>query len=170
MEYNIQIERGHSEIADYCTDYIKKKITGEYLDIGCNTGLLLSEVPGGIGVEQSEQLYKKAIEKGLEVYHASGDKLPFYAGSFDTVVINSVLEQCHDWKAVLKEAIRVTRHKVIGINPIPGSQWGKVGGWVKSVIEPTFILYDSDFEEYNGAVHFIGHDKYYFELVKINNE
>lgn len=152
-DYDVVIERGRSEINDRIIDFLKPKIRGKYLDVGCNTGWLLEEVPGGVGVDASKQLVEMAVEKGLDVRYAYAENLPFGNRSFDTVVLSCVLEQCDDWQDALEEAQRVGK-RVIGINPIPGSRWGVEGGWVKSVIPEDTFPY----------TELVDDERYYFEI------
>jgi len=63
-----------------------------------------------------------------------------------------VYDEAEAAKGLGGEAKRVGR-RVIGINPYPGSPWGKIGGWVKSVIPPEF-KYVERFDK----------DRYYFEI------
>ena len=140
-DYKYRIHRGHNYINDKIFDFIIEKVNEismnkpdfQYLDIGCNVGVILSELPGGTGVEYSKGLVEICKGKGLKVIYSDARKLPFSDLEFDVAILSCVLEQIEDWENVLKEAKRVAR-VVIGINPIPGSDWGKVGGYVKSVI------------------------------------
>lgn len=164
-EYTLEIERGYSVICDYCIDFIKPKIEPPYIDIGCNAGWLLSEVAGGHGVELSKPLAEIAAHKGLTIFNCDATFIPVDDGKYRTVILISVLEQCYNWKDVLKEAIRVSNNKVIGINPIPDmSQWGRIGGWVNSVIPPYYLI--KSFEQYRVTVEKLDHAKYYFEIIK----
>lgn len=147
--YNCVIERGHSEINDRIIDFLKTKIQGRYLDVGANTGWLLREVPGGIGIDNSPLMVE--MSKGSVVL-GEAENIPFKDKEFDTVVLSCVLEQCDDWEKALKEAQRVG-NRVIGINPYPGSRWGKIGGWVKSIIDPGNFKTVEKFDE----------ERYYFE-------
>jgi hypothetical protein len=92
------------------------------------------------------------VEKsGGLVKLGKAEKLPFKDKEFDTVVLSCVLEQCEMPQEALQEAMRVGK-RVIGINPYPGSRWGKIGGWVKSVIKPNFKYIEK-----------IDDERYYFE-------
>ncbi|MEA1925840.1 MAG: class I SAM-dependent methyltransferase [Patescibacteria group bacterium] len=146
--YDVVIERGHSDINDRIIDFLKTKIEGHFLDIGANTGWLLEEVPNGIGIDASPEMVKKS---GGKVMLGVAENLPFQDNEFDTVVMSCVLEQCKDWKKALKEAQRVGK-KVIGINPYPNSPWGELRGWVRSVIPPF------------GKHERFDQDRYYFEI------
>jgi SAM-dependent methyltransferase len=153
--YNVVIEKGHTSVNDAIIKFIGAQITGRYLDVGCNTGYLLETVPGGFGIDASPIMVDLAMEKGLPVRLANAEKLPFKDKEFDTVVLSCVLEQTEDWKQALNEAKRVGK-RVIGINPYPGSTWGKIWGWVKSIIPP---------EEIEGALIMpFDRERYYFEV------
>jgi hypothetical protein len=131
--YTTVIERGHSELSDWCHDFlVQQRIEAPWLDVGCNSGWLLSEVPGGVGMETSPVLRRLAIAKGHLV--AAPDQFgAFPSHYFRTAVLGSVLEQTTDPDALLSLAKRLAR-RVIGLSPIPGGPWGTVGGWVRSVI------------------------------------
>lgn len=153
--YNVVIEKGHTPVNDAIIAFIASQIKGRYLDVGCNTGFLLETVPNGVGVDLSPIMVEKAKAKGLNVHLANAENLPFEDKEFDTVVLSCVLEQTENWKQALNEALRVG-NRVIGINPFPGSTWGRIWGWVKSVIPP---------EEIPGA-HVMPFDnlRYFFEV------
>jgi len=148
--YDCVIERNHNEINNKIIDFLKTKIYGKYLDVGANTGWLIREKEGGIGVDSSIEMVNKS--NGL-IRLANANNLPFKDKEFDIVVMSCVLEQCDDWEIALKEAMRVGK-KVIGINPYPGSTWGKIGGWVKSIIPTDKFTYIKRFDK----------DRYYFEI------
>ena len=155
--YTTVIERGYTRANDLIIDFLLPRIHGYWLDIGCNTGWLLSEAPGGVGVDASVDLVQKARAKGLDARHASAEALPFVDGEFEMAVLSCVLEQCPDWRAALREAERVAA-RVIGINPIPGaSPWGHVRGWVKSVIP------EAEMESLGYWTERIDDQRYFFE-------
>lgn len=158
--YDVEIERGRSEINDRIFDYLLPMLDGYVLDVGCNTGYLISQYKGNaLGVDSSFIMIQKAQAKGLNVMYVDGHKLPFDNKSFDTVVLSCILEQNVDWETILNEAIRVGK-RVIGINPYPGmSKWGNVGGWVQSVIKPQYM-----FDKYNARISQVDSERYYFEI------
>lgn len=131
--YATVIERGQSELSDWCHDFLaQQRIEAPWLDIGCNSGWLLSEVPGGMGCDTSDVMLELARQRGLAVERPEHFR-QFPARYFHTAVLGSVLEQCSDPDAVLREAQRLAG-RVIGLSPIPGGPWGTVGGWVRSVL------------------------------------
>jgi len=148
--YNCVIERGHDDINDNIIDFLKTKIQGKYLDVGANTGWLLKEKEGGTGIDASPDMVEKS--NGL-VQLGNAEDLQFKDKEFDVVVLSCLLEQCHDWRLALSEAKRVGK-KVIGINPKPGSRWGTIGGWVKSIIPEATFQYTKSFDN----------ERYYFEI------
>lgn len=142
LHYLTVIERGRSPQIDAIHDFLIPRISGHWLDIGCNAGWMLSDVPMGVGVEPSLYLGALARAKGHDVRHAWAEDLPFPETSFDTALMASVLEQCQDWRKALAEAQRVAV-RVIGVTPYPGSPWGTLGGkhkWVRNVIEPDELM------------------------------
>ena len=151
--YSLSITRGYSPINDAIIDYLKPRITAPYLDVGCNSGWLLSEVEGGTGIDSSPNFGGHG-----KVFLGRAEELPFQDKLFKTVVLSCVLEQCEDWRKALSEARRVGE-KVIGINPWPGSRWGVVGGWVKSVIDTEELW------EMGAVLEWLDDERYYFEVV-----
>ena len=162
--YSIDIKKGHSPINDAIVEFLKYQVRGNVLDVGCNSGYLLDELRQSFsaarytGIDASMQMVQLARAKGLDVWQASATDLPYDDQSFDTVVLSCILEQIPDWKAAVSEARRVGR-RVIGINPYPGSPWGVIQGFVKSVIFPEEI------QMLGGTVERFDNDRYYFEFV-----
>jgi SAM-dependent methyltransferase len=155
--YSTIIERGYTPINDAILDWLIPRIRGRWLDIGCNTGALLSEVPRGYGVDASPGLVAMAREKGLEARYGDATALPFDDREFECAVLSCILEQIPDWRGALAEAERVAG-RVIGVNPIPGaSPWGSVGGWVRSVIP------EAEMQELGYRTERMDRQRYYFE-------
>ena len=163
--YSVDIIRGYNPINDYVIDWIKPKIKGKYLDIGCNSGWLLTEVPDGSGIDASKKLIDLAKNKGCNAIWADATCLPFDNNTFDTAVLSCILEQCFDWKRVLSEAIRCAK-VIIGTNPMPNSKWGVIAGNVKSVISPAQMVNASLMLGCVMHTERMQHDRYYFEIKK----
>lgn len=171
-EYDIVIEEGHNPINDRIFNFLLPRLVGNVLDVGCNTGYLISEYERinqssparslefrAVGIDSSPIMVKKAQEKGLKVILGDATNLPFPDDAFDTVVLSCVLEQIEHWEAALEEALRVGK-RVIGVNPVPGQgQWGNKKGWVKSLIDPVYLSMT-----YDMAIIYLDRDRYYFEI------
>lgn len=96
-------------------------VKGTVLDVGCGDGLLLEGLQKqgqvSVGVDLSEAAVKICTEKGFDVRRIDGEhKLPFEAGSFDTVVALDVLEHLYEPEILLSELHRVARtYVVVGV-------------------------------------------------------
>ncbi len=161
LDYRAVIDRGWSPQNDAIHDFLVPRVSGHWLDIGCNSGWMLSDIPNGVGVEPSLFLVELARAKGLDVHHAWAEELPFPSASFDLAVIACVLQIVEGWRGALSEARRVAT-RVIGILPYPGTPWGITGGkhrWVRSVIDPAELIKLGATIE-----HDIAEDMYFFEI------
>jgi SAM-dependent methyltransferase len=94
--------------------YGQVDLAAPVLDLGCGDGhfaAMTFERPLAVGVDPWWGPLLKAGRSGA--YHglaqAAGDRLPFAAGSFETVISNSVLEHIPDVQPVLAEVSRVLR-------------------------------------------------------------
>ncbi|MFQ3573922.1 MAG: methionine biosynthesis protein MetW, partial [Thermodesulfovibrionales bacterium] len=91
------------------------------LDLGCGEGDLLYHLVNGKavkgqGIEISEKLIYKCVEKGLDVFHDDLDNglVDYRDGSFDFVIINEALQEVRFPEKVLAEALRVGRYTIVG--------------------------------------------------------
>ena len=166
-KYPNKIVRGASEINDAIFDYLKPKIKGKWLDVGCNVGVLLLEIPNGTGIDAGLDVLEEARKSGLDVIHADACNIPFDDNTFDTVLFSCTLEQVSLWQNAVDEGLRVCKAggKVVGASPYPEmSVWGRVGGteWVQSVIDPEDLK-----SGYKALIKSINPTHYYFEIRKI---
>lgn len=96
--------------------FIPKK--GKGLEIGVGTGRFA--VPLGIktGVEPARRMANIARSRGIEVYEAKAEKLPFKNGSFDFVLMTTTICFLKNPIKALKEIKRVLKsdgHLIIGM-------------------------------------------------------
>ncbi|HIJ59352.1 MAG TPA: methionine biosynthesis protein MetW [Nitrospirae bacterium] len=91
------------------------------LDLGCGNGDLLSvliEKKGikGQGIEIDEGAIYSCVAKGLNVFHDDLDNglIDYSDLSFDYIIINQTLQELRNPHVVLKEALRVGIHAIVG--------------------------------------------------------
>ncbi|HVS19451.1 MAG TPA: class I SAM-dependent methyltransferase [Planctomycetota bacterium] len=86
------------------------------LDLGCGTGRLAGHWSDrgwrAVGLDPSHTMLERAARR-LPVVRADGRRLPFADGAFDAVCATFVLEFAADPVAVLREARRVARTRVV---------------------------------------------------------
>lgn len=105
------------------------------LDLGCGTGHFSRALAGQgfrvVGVDP--QLSMLAVARGgVPVVCADGMRLPFEDGSFQAVVLVAVLGFASDPAALLAEARRVARERVVVLDLAGGSWLGirrRISGW-----------------------------------------
>jgi ubiquinone/menaquinone biosynthesis C-methylase UbiE len=90
---------------------------GAGLDIGCGTGVFTAPLNIKIGVEPSKKMSLLAKEKGLNVYNAVAEKLPFANNSFDHILMVTTICFLDNLDKALVEIRRVLKpkgHLIIG--------------------------------------------------------
>ncbi len=110
-------------------DSIRLEVLQEYclgqevLDIGCATGTYVDWLNRlgrtTVGVDGFLDFLHGALERNRSGQFVAGraEQLPFADKTFDTSVIFAVLEHVDD-RAAVREAIRVTRHRIIALVPL----------------------------------------------------
>ena len=86
---------------------IKKFTVGRTLDVGCGTGLFLEYEPQAVGVDVNDNCIQYCKSRGLESYLMEYDILPFDGHSFDTVILDNVIEHIEKQKTLLNDCYRV---------------------------------------------------------------
>lgn len=108
-------ERYRLEISKYAKD--DKSI----LDIGCGTGLLLSQVKARkrVGVDVSPRLLGQLRNNSLHLIQSDAETLPFKQGSFDLVYSVNLLEHVPHPGTVVNEGVGVLKRggKLVLITP-----------------------------------------------------
>jgi SAM-dependent methyltransferase len=86
---------------------------GKLLDVGCGTGAHTAGLADRgwdvTGVDVSEDMLRRARERGLSVVHADAAALPFENASFDAVVSMWTHTDVSDFPPVVAEVARVLR-------------------------------------------------------------
>ena len=82
------------------------------LDVGCGTGNFTKKLSclgyDAVGVDPSEAMIERAIEKNLKCVRGSAEEIPFDDEEFDAVISVAALEFVRDRKKALREMLRVT--------------------------------------------------------------
>lgn len=84
-------------------------LKGRALDIGCGLGDMLAFRPATIGVDINDKTVAWCKARGFEAYRMEPDVLPFEKDSFDSVILDNVLEHLSDPKPLLVEIKRVLK-------------------------------------------------------------
>ncbi|MDD2654726.1 MAG: methyltransferase domain-containing protein, partial [Candidatus Omnitrophica bacterium] len=108
ISYNAQKRKLRRDLAQCIAD---GKTGMRVVSVGVGTGLLERELINRygaqvVGVDLVQPLLKKSAKKGITAVRASGEKLPFADGSFDSVIFAESIGHM-DLKTALQEAYRV---------------------------------------------------------------
>lgn len=109
-------EKGRRKQAQAILKFLSQlKTGGKLLDVGCGPGFLLAEAKAQgwrvQGVDLSSWAKDTAMERfGVEVFRGDLSEAKFHDKSFDTVVMNDVIEHLEDPKACLREVRRVLKN------------------------------------------------------------
>lgn len=102
------------------SDMVKPK--SKVLDIGCGDGELLEFLKNekqvdARGLEISQKLVTKTIEKGISAIQGDGEKdLEFYPDhNFDYVILSQTIQATKNPKKMLEEILRVGRYGIISL-------------------------------------------------------
>jgi SAM-dependent methyltransferase len=86
---------------------------GRLLDLGCGTGAQTVAFRDAgwevVGVDISEDMLRRARDRGLEVVQSDVAELPFEDAAFDAVISLWTHTDVDDFRAAIKEATRVLR-------------------------------------------------------------
>lgn len=107
-------------VARQLISFVKKNAEGSLLDLGCATGnysVALKNLGYDVkGADVNANYVQHAKERGVEAVIIDG-KVPFPDKSFDTVICFEVIEHVPDVDALLSEAKRLARKKVLITTP-----------------------------------------------------
>lgn len=97
-------------------------LTGRVLDIGCGIGDMLKFRAGTIGVDVNPFNVDVCISRGLSAQVMKADVLPFADGSFDSALLDNVLEHIQEPEALLAEIGRVICSRGRLVVGVPGER------------------------------------------------
>jgi len=99
---------------------LNKSLEGTTLDVGCGIGDFLSFKKDAIGIDINTELVEICKTKGLNACIMEENKIPFGKSSFDSVVLDNVLEHIDNPKKIIQEIKRVLKRNKILIIGVPG--------------------------------------------------
>ena len=96
---------------------INRLLKGKLLDVGCGVGDMLACRPNSIGVDVNAKFCRW---RGLDAREMPYDVLPFDDASFDSILLDNVLEHIADPTPLLNEIKRVMRPDGVLLIGVPG--------------------------------------------------
>jgi ubiquinone/menaquinone biosynthesis C-methylase UbiE len=99
----------HNEIYAAQTEYLRRYITGtdNLLEIGVGSGRFASRLGIRHGLDPSPRLLAMARQRGVETVQGKGEFLPYRAGTFNLVLMMTVICFLDDVARSCNEAFRV---------------------------------------------------------------
>ena len=86
---------------------ISKYFKGRVLDVGCGIGDMLEFYNAATGVDVNPKTVEYCVSKGLSAKLMATDELPFKDGTFESVLLDNVLEHLEQPEKLLSEINRV---------------------------------------------------------------
>jgi SAM-dependent methyltransferase len=100
------------------------RLPGRAVDVGCGIGDFLQFRPNTVGVDINPHTVAYCQQRGLDARLIEPDVLPFDDASFDSALLDNVLEHIAEPAALLRELHRVLRPEGVLLIGVPG-----VLGW-----------------------------------------
>lgn len=95
-------------------------LKGKFLDVGCGIGDYLFSRPDGFGVDINLNQVSFCRARGLNVFMFDGKTIPFDKETFDSVLMDNVLEHIESPSDLLSEIKRVLAKKGSLVIGLPG--------------------------------------------------
>lgn len=102
----------------YLYPRLRRHLTGHTLDIGCGIGDFLRYYGDAVGLDVNPHTIRYCQQRDLEARLIDGDRYPFDDQSFESAILDNVLEHLNDPAPTLQEIHRVLRpggRLVIGV-------------------------------------------------------
>jgi SAM-dependent methyltransferase len=103
---------------------LASRLQGRTLDVGCGIGDFLQFRPGTIGVDINPATVDVCLGRGLDACIMKPDQFPFGDASFDSALMDNVLEHIAVPEPLLREVRRVLRPHGRLLVGVPGER-----GW-----------------------------------------
>ena len=99
---------------------ISKRLEGRLLDVGCGIGDMISYRTNSIGVDINQYNVNYCISRGCEAHLMKHDALPFKKSTFESVLLDNVLEHIHNPFDLLADIKRVLKPNGLLVVGVPG--------------------------------------------------
>lgn len=99
---------------------ISRLLKGRLLDVGCGIGDMLAYRPGSVGADVNKSNVNFCKSLGFEVYDMPYDNLPFPDSTFDSVLLDNVIEHISNPIPLLTQIKRVMRKDGFLVIGVPG--------------------------------------------------
>jgi SAM-dependent methyltransferase len=99
---------------------ISKYLDGTCLDYGCGIGDMLNFRPHTIGIDINKENVAYCRSLGLQCYPIENGRAPFADESFDSILLDNVLEHLEIPSIVINEAERLCKKDGIFVIGVPG--------------------------------------------------
>ena len=104
----------------YLYPKLSRLLHGRMLDIGCGVGDMLAFRPDSVGVDVNPLNIAFCKAQGFDVFEMPFDKLPFADNTFDSVLLDNVLEHIANPIPLFVEIRRVMRVGAVILIGVPG--------------------------------------------------
>jgi SAM-dependent methyltransferase len=99
-----------------------RHLPGDALDIGCGVGDMLAFRPRTVGADVNPRTVEYCRRRGFQVVLMPYDRLPFRSHSFDSAILDNVLEHIADPCELLDETRRVLKSRGVALVGVPGER------------------------------------------------
>lgn len=99
-----------------------RHLRGHALDIGCGVGDMLAFRPRTVGADINAKTVEYCRRRGLQVALMAPGSLPFRSHSFDSAILDNVLEHVADPRRLLDETHRVLKPDGVVLVGVPGER------------------------------------------------
>ena len=99
---------------------LRAEVTGKCLDVGCGLGGFISYRSNTVGIDINPMLVEFCRSQELEVDEFNGSDIPFEESSFDSLILDNVLEHISKPSALLIDFARVLKPEGKLLIGVPG--------------------------------------------------
>lgn len=111
---------GHSYRKFFLYPRIAKHLPGKAIDVGCGIGDFLGFRNNTVGIDVNEHSVNYCKERGFSSFLIERKRFPFDEGTFDSCLIDNVLEHIVEPDETLREINRVLNDNGVLVIGVPG--------------------------------------------------